>query len=438
MILGAIGMILGIIVLIILCVKGFNVLFSTLLASIVVIIFNALPFWDSILTTWTNGMANFFGTYFLFFTLAAAYGEVMKVTGAAETIANAIFRLVGAKFTAFATLLVTWALAYAGINAFIVVFAVYPIAMPMFKNANISKNLMPAIFLYGSVVLNVCTPGCNSALLIALSEGLGLTLLDGTGLQLCILIAALVFGFFYVTLRAKKMLDKGEVFVPSESDTQLAMDHAAKGLPPLWSSLLPVVVMVIIRNVMIKCGAGTFPASYTAIIIAIILLLVFQRKYCVGVAYKTFHKGFFGAIDILLLNGGTMGFAAVINSCAAFALFTNFAVWLGSVVNPYVSAIASVSLFSGITGASLSGSTIFANLMADTFLNMGVNPTALYRIVATASMGLDTLPHCPTFLAMAAVCGVTAKKTYNHVFWCTVVAPIALAFFGVLVASIMF
>ena len=152
MALGAVGMLLGIAVLIVLCVKGFNVFLSSMIASIVVIIFNGLPFWDSIITTYFNGMSGFIGTYTLFFCLAAAYGELMKVTGAAETIANYLFKLVGVKYTAFATLLVTWILAYGGINAFIVVFAVYPIAMPMFRQANISKNIMPAIFLYGSVV----------------------------------------------------------------------------------------------------------------------------------------------------------------------------------------------------------------------------------------------------------------------------------------------
>lgn len=436
MTLGAIGMLLGITVLIVLCVKGFNVFLSSMIASIVVIIFNGLPFWDSIITTYFSGMSGFIGTYTLFFCLAAAYGELMKVTGAAETIANALFKLVGAKYTAFATLLVTWVLAYAGINAFIVVFAVYPIAMPMFKKANISKNLMPAIFLFGSVVLCVCTPGANSGLLIALSTGLGVSLLAGTVMGLCVLAAALIFGFFYLTMRARALAAKGEVFEASESDHQLELAHAEKGLPSLWSSLIPVVLMALARVVLVQIGWAALPASYTALLIAIVLILILQRGFLTGIATETFTKGFFSAVDILLLNAGTMGFAAVINACAAFSLFTNFAMWMCENLNPYISSIVSVSIFSGITGASLSGSTIFANLMADTYLSYGINPAALYRIVSVASMGLDTLPHCPTFLAMAAVCGVTAKKSYSHVFWCTVIAPIALALLCVVLALI--
>ena len=57
----------------------------------------------------------------------------------------------------------------------LLIFAVYPVAVPMFRKANVSKLLMPAIFLYGAVVLNVVTPGAPSMLCIALSEKLGVT-----------------------------------------------------------------------------------------------------------------------------------------------------------------------------------------------------------------------------------------------------------------------
>lgn len=42
-------------------------------------------------------------------------------------------------------------------------------------------------------------------------------------------------------------------------------------------------------------------------------------------------------------------------------------------------------------------------------------------------MGLDTLPHCPTFVMMAAVCGVTTKASYKHVMVMTVITQIVLA-----------
>ena len=65
--------------------------------------------------------------------------------------------------------------------------------------------------------------------------------------------------------------------------------------------------------------------------------------------------------------------------------------------------------------------------MVDHFLALGINKEAMYKILSVASMGLDTLPHCPTFVMMAAVCGVTTKASYKHVMVMTVITQIVLA-----------
>ena len=72
----------------------------------------------------------------------------------------------------------------------------------------------------------------------------------------------------------------------------------------------------------------------------------------------------------------------------------------------------------------------------DQFVGLGVNTQALYKILSVASMGLDTLPHCPTFVMMAAVCGVTTKASYKHVLMMTLITPIVLALVGVDLAKI--
>ena len=102
----------------------------------------------------------------------------------------------------------------------------------------------------------------------------------------------------------------------------------------------------------------------------------------------------------------------------------NFAMMLADKMNPYISAVIVTNVFSGITGASLSGTQIFCSTMADQFMSLGtVNPQALYKVVGMAAMGMDTLPHCPTFVMEAQVCGVTTKESYPHVLVMTVITP---------------
>lgn len=439
MTIGAIGLLLGIAVLIVLCVRGLNPVLAAMAASVVVIVTNGLPFFDSV-AVWSGGLGNFVTTYVLFFCLAAVYGEMMKISGAAETIANALFKLFGARWAPAATLIVTWILAYGGINVFIVVFAVYPIAMPLFRKANISKNLMPAIFLLGSVVILVCTPGVIAGLMYALSEGLQVPVLSAPVMGVLSMIISLVFGCAYVTIRAKQLANKGECFEASEKDLAYLEngtgDGSEKELPPLWAALIPMVVTIVMKFVLLGIGWATMPTSYTTVVLGEVLMVILQFKYLQGKLLQTVTSGFFSGINPLLLNGAIMGFAAIVNSCASFQVFIDFATYLCEVWNPYISAIVAINIFSGITGASMSGAQIFANTMAETYLSYGVNNAALFRILSIASMGLDTLPHCPTFLAMADVCGVTTKKSYGHVFWCTVVFPIALSLICVVFALI--
>lgn len=434
MTLGAIGLLLGIGLLIVLAVKGVNPFIAAMLASIVVIVTNNLSFFDAV-NVWASGMGNFVTTYLLFFCLAAAYGEIMKVSGAAETIANALFKLFGAKWAPLATMIVTWILAYGGINVFIVVFAVYPIAMPLFKKCNISKNLMPAIFLFASVVMLVCTPGVIAGLMYALSEGLHVNVLSAPTMGVICLVVSILFGAVYFTVRAKALTKKGEGFEATGNDLQyIASGDEEKELPPLWAALIPMIVTIALKFILLGAGWKTMPTSYASVVIGEALMLILMYKFVKGKFVDTFTGGFFNGINPLMLNAAIMGFAAVVNSCESFQIFVNFAKFLCETTNPYFSAIVSINIFSGITGASMSGAQIFANTMAETYLSYGINPEAMFRIMSVASMGLDTLPHCPTFLAMAAVCGVTAKKSYGHVFWCTVVFPIALAVICVFLA----
>ena len=46
-------------------------------------------------------------------------------------------------------LLITLLMAMGGVSAFVIVFAVYPVAAPLFRKANITKNLLPGIVLLG-------------------------------------------------------------------------------------------------------------------------------------------------------------------------------------------------------------------------------------------------------------------------------------------------
>ena len=90
---GVIGLLLGIAALIILSYKGVNAFVASLISAAIIIVTNGMPFWETFSDSYATGMKNFAGSYFLIFGLAAAYGELMKVSGAAESVASKLFKL---------------------------------------------------------------------------------------------------------------------------------------------------------------------------------------------------------------------------------------------------------------------------------------------------------------------------------------------------------
>ena len=96
---GVIGMIIAIVALIYLTFKGMNGFVASLAATVILIVTSGLPFWDTMVNTYAASMGKIFGSYLFMFCVASAYSELMKQSGAAESIANFFFSIFGVKGT---------------------------------------------------------------------------------------------------------------------------------------------------------------------------------------------------------------------------------------------------------------------------------------------------------------------------------------------------
>jgi H+/gluconate symporter-like permease len=84
----------------------------------------------------------------------------------------------------------------------------------------------------------------------------------------------------------------------------------------------------------------------------------------------------------------------------------------------------SISVVSAITGSASGGLQIFMQTMAPSYLAQGVDPEVLHRLVAMASAGFDSLPHCGAVIAMLTITGMTHKGGYKEVAVTTVIIPV--------------
>ncbi|SBW11009.1 H+/gluconate symporter and related permeases [uncultured delta proteobacterium] len=435
---GILGLLAGITVLIVLSYRGVNAFVASLIATAIVIVCNWMPFWGSFTTHYATGMKNFAGSYFLLFGLAAAYGEFMNVSGSAESVANTLFKLFGSKWAPVACILVTLLMAMGGISAFVIVFAVYPVAAPLFRKSNITKEMMPGIFLCASVTLTLCLPGnpTSTNALLTMTK-LGTNAYAGPKMGIVAGLVGLLISGLYVTWAARRETVNGNGYVVSGSDSAEAFDEQGKLLPPFWSSILPLLV-VIGMMFTLKSYMSAVNCITTSLLIAMALVVVLNYNAMKGKALKTFSDGYWSSIAPLVLTGGVMGFAAVVQNAPGFQYFVNFAMGLSDTFNPYVSAAVAVNVVAGITGTALGGLQIFSNTMLDSYLALNINPEAFHRLMVIACCGLDTLPHCATFITMSAVCGVSVKGSYKHVFPLTVIMPLFLTALCIIMATVGF
>jgi len=429
---GVIGLLIAIAALVILSYKGLNAFIASLIAAAIVAVTNWLPFWPSITGDYANAMRAFVGSYFLQFGLGAAYGEFMKVSGAAESVAAKLFKLCGTKMAAVAALLVTLILALGGISAFVIVFAIYPIAAPLFRKANISKNYLPGIVLAASVSLCLAFPGnptLTNALLTQPQYNLGTNAYAAPIMGTIIGLLGLVLGSLYLKIVSGRDVEKGIGYVVSGSDAIEAIEE--KSLPPFATSIIPIITVIVMMFIL-KSMMPALHTILTSLLTAMFLNVLLNYKTLKGKIVKTFVNGFWNSIPATFLTGGVMGFAGVVQIAPAFQYFINFANSLTTTFNPYVSAVFAVNVVAGITGTALGGLQIFANLMLPNYLATGINPAAFHRIMVIACCGLDTLPHCATFILMCSVCGVTPRDSYKHVFVLTVIIPFIMTAVGIL------
>jgi H+/gluconate symporter-like permease len=141
-----------------------------------------------------------------------------------------------------------------------------------------------------------------------------------------------------------------------------------------------------------------------------------------GRGLQVFGEGTNDAILPLLNTAAVIGFGGIVVQTVGFQDFSS--AMLNSGLPPKLSAFASVSVVSAITGSASGGLQIFMSTMADAYLAMGIPAEELHRLTAMASGGFDSLPHCGAVIAMLTVTQLTHKQAYRDVGVITVVIPV--------------
>lgn len=380
------------------------------LVAIFVIVFSGMPILSNLKDAFMPAAANYVSDFFLIFFVGALFGAVYQFTGAAESIALAISRLSRDKFVAPIVMCITGILTLGGVSGFVVFFVIYPIALQMFRRADITRMLMPAAISAGCWTWSMTAPGSPSIQNTIAMTSLGTPSTAALIPSLVATIAEFIMIFLWLEFRTRRFSAKGRKFHDTSLKYQLSQEELqesgqGKNLPHPFIAALPIAVILILFN---GFKAPVEASIMSGVIIAVILM--FRRIKNVEEWISIFNKGA-GDSGVAILNTAiVVGFGGVVQNTQGFQDL--IAALQKMSIPPMLFVTITVAVCAGACGSASGGMSVAFNALKDIFIKMGVNVEYIHRIGAIAAGTLDTLPHQGAQITLLNICKMTHKEAY--------------------------
>ena len=443
-IIGVLGIIVGLVIFVIASMKGWNVLITSLITAAIIILTNGMDLATSMVgaeKSYVTGMAGFVQKNLLIFMGGAIIGEFMDKSGAAKSIANAIMSVAGKKGPYFILLgiaLVGAILTYAGVSMFVAMFALIPLARPLFKEADIPWHLFCAAWTLGACSFTMAMiPGVPAIAWINAANGCGVTLTAAPIMGIVGSIIALAVSCVYIKFALKRAQAKGETYAMTAGvEDDSAAEAEDRKIPNLGLSLLPLITLI---GIIIGGSALAIPnIVYIGMVVAIV----------VSIACFWVNLGSLVAVRDALGNGAKNALGPCLFTSAAVGVGTVAAASVGFTVvyeaifnmpgGTYVSAATMAAALGGIMGSGSGAVGIIAANFLDPYLATGVNPAALAKVMATAATIGGALPNSGAMFGMLAAMGLNHGNSYKHIAaisigagMCALVVMIIMAMVGI-------
>jgi H+/gluconate symporter-like permease len=457
-VLGLIGIILSLILLMYLAYRGINVLIlAPILSLLAVLLAGGLPIIGTYTQVFMTALGKYVVQYFPLFLLGAIFGKLMDDSGSARVIAHWIVEKTGAARAILAVVLACAILTYGGVSLFVVAFAVFPVAMALFREADVPKRLIPAAIALGSFTFTMTAlPGTPAIQNAIPAPFFGTDAFAAPGLGLIGGLVMLGGGMLWLNRRAASAQRAGEGYGAEGEEryrpgtvgaAYVGTMPAGRPMPSFPIALTPIVLVILLNYLFSSYVIPMMDTAYLAqpkygstnlqavrgiwAIIAALFLAILALIALNWSAFKdlkaSVNEGTMGSLLPIFNTASEVGYGATIASLPAFAVVRD-AVLNISPGNPVVSLAVAVNVLAGITGSASGGMSIALQTLGETYRNLaqqfGIDPELMHRVATMASGGFDSLPHNGAVITLLAICGLTHRDSYADVGVVSVVIPV--------------
>lgn len=427
---GIIGILLGLATLIFLAFRGWDMLPTTIAASLVVILFNKMELWSAFQDGYMVSMKNYAGNFMLLFFLGTLFGGLLGKSGAAKSIALGLLKLPFKKKAIPVTVIACAILSYGGVNLFVLVFTIYPIALVLFKEEDLPKRAFPGCLFFGSATFTMTVlPGTPAVQNLIPTKFFETNAYAAPTLGIILAIVELIWGFWWLFMWQDRMRKKGMHFEPTKRDLEILEGSADKNkeekLPGFAISLAPIIVILVFIGVFTKAVSNATFAVNLALFMGILCILILHNKY---LASKTevLNESALNSLVALLNTSVVVGFGGVVQNSVGFDKVVDIA--MNIQMSPLISGSMGIILISAACGSASGGLSTFLDALGEQYKQLalanGISLQAMHKLFAIAADALDSLPHSGGYITAIVATEQNVKDTYPIFFGTNSLTPI--------------
>ena len=481
---GLAGILVSLGLLIWLAYRGWSVLVLSPAAALVAAAFSREPLLAHWTQTFMGSATQFLMQFFPIFLLGALFGKLMEDSGSVEAVARFMTEKLGPQRASLAVVLAGALVTYGGVSLFVAFFVLAPMALAMFKAADIPRRLMPAAIMLGTATFTMSAlPGSPAIQNTIPMPFFGTTPFAAPGLGIIAAVIMLGFGLWWLGRAETAARKVGEGFggeaeisgsvgddelvreratvAQSFDPAEITHGHLAKIPPPIGLAALPLVVVIAVNLLMSFWVLPQIDASFLAeqrwgktsltalggvwaVIVALAaasVVLIAANRQRLPSLRQSIDAGANASVLPAFSVASLVGFGAVVAALPAFGMVRDWVLSIGG--GPLVSLAVATNVLAALTGSASGGLTIALDTLGATYMRIaaeaGIDPAIMHRVAVIGAGALDSLPHNGAVVTLLAVCGSTHRDSYFDIIMVAIVgalvALVAVIILGTMVGS---
>jgi len=292
-----IGLLGSLALLIVLTMRGVDLLLAAPVCALLLALSFGLPLVPQLAgvgagnftTAYMTGFSGFIASWFFVFLLGSVFGKVMEDSGAADSVAQWVVERFGARHALLAVIGACAILTYGGVSLFVVAFSVFPLALALFREAGLPRRFIPGAIGFGSVTFTMTSAGSPEIQNWIPMQYLGTTPYAAWQVSLVVALVMAVSGFVWLKWMIGRSLTAGERYDVRDGDPQ----PKTGGLPHPATGLIPLAAVLGVAFALHDSLQQS--ALIVALLAGVLTVLVVNRKYFINLPHAV-SNGTLGAL----------------------------------------------------------------------------------------------------------------------------------------------